>query len=120
MRILIGEDDKAIAEVVTIILQNEGHAVIHAVDEKTLRSYLSQKPELILLDVGLGGADGGEIAKNLKKNATYRKIPLIIISANSDTKKIAKDSGADGFLLKPFDMDDLLSLVTSHSPKPLS
>lgn len=120
MKILVAEDDQAIAEVVELILQNDGHEVLKVDNEKSLFSSLSQNPQLILLDISLGGSNGGEITKKIKKDTNYSLIPLIIVSANSDTEMIAHNSGADGFLLKPFDMDDLLNLVASYSAKPLA
>ncbi|CAN5184943.1 N/A [soil metagenome] len=114
MKVLVGEDDVAIAEVVGIILESNGHEVIHADDEKTFTSSLSQSPDLILLDVALGGSNGGDITKKVKKDPNHSSIPLIIVSANSDTEKIASTSGADGFLLKPFEMEDLLTLVDTY------
>lgn len=119
MKVLVGEDDKAIAEVVSIILTGEGHEVIHVSDEKSLTDSLAKKPQLILLDIGLGGADGGVIAARLKSDKAYRSIPIIIMSANDQTETVAKKSGADGFLLKPFEIDDLTKVVASYS-SPLS
>ncbi len=115
MKILVGEDDQAISEVVKIILEGEGHQVISATDAKQFQSSLSQKPQLILLDIALGGADGGKITQKLKKDSSFQSIPLIIMSANTNTEKIANDSGADGFLLKPFEMDQLLAVVKSYA-----
>lgn len=115
MKVLVGEDDSAIAEVVDVILSEAGHEVIKAPTEKSFHQSLSKKPQIILLDISLGGADGGVIASSLKKNPKYSSIPLIIMSANTDTEIIANKSGANGFLLKPFDMDDLLELVSSYS-----
>lgn len=115
MRILVGEDDEAIAEVIRIILSEEGHEILPATDEKTFLTQLKNKPQLILLDVSLGGADGGQLTKKIKKNSAQQNIPIIIVSANSQIESIAKDSGADGFLLKPFEIDQLQSLVSSYT-----
>lgn len=115
MKILVGEDDESIATVVTMILSENGHTVIHASDEKSFLKNLSQEPQLVLLDISLNGANGGAIAKKMKRDPKVSRIPIIIVSANGDTKEIAKKSGADGFLLKPFDLDQLLDVVAAHT-----
>ncbi len=115
MTILLAEDDEAIAEVVTIILSDNGHTVLHSPDEKSFFKNLSAQPHLILLDISLSGANGATIAKKIKSDSKVSNIPLIMVSANTNTKEIAKKSGADGFLLKPFDLDELLDLVSKHT-----
>ncbi len=115
MTILLAEDDESIASVVTLILTENGHSVLLAGDEKSFHQHLSQKPQLILLDISLQGASGATLAKKVKNDPSLSQIPLIMVSANSNTKEIARKSGADGFLLKPFDLDELLDLVAEHT-----
>src|SRR6266702_4107992 len=107
-KILIAEDDQPIIDIVKLILEGEGYTTIVATHEKEIRhAVFHQKPQLILLDIRLDSLDGGEFARELKANEQTRTIPIIIISANNETEKIAKGAGADDFLLKPFDIDDL-------------
>jgi DNA-binding response OmpR family regulator len=114
-RILVAEDDHAILEVVKIILKNDNFEVITTDNEKTIFKIINEDPpDLMLLDIWLGGNDGGKIAKEIKSKKATKKIPIIMISANNETEKIAKNSGADGFLLKPFNIDDLLDIVKKH------
>ncbi len=68
----------------------------------------------MLLDIWLGGSDGGKIAKTVKSNKQTKHIPVIMISANNETEKITKEAGADDYLLKPFNIDDLLHIVRKH------
>ena len=113
--ILIAEDDRAIIEVVKIILENEGYIVTATDREEAIYEALKDhSPDLILLDIWLSGEDGGEIAKFLKQNEETKDIPIIIMSANNETEKITKDAGANDFLLKPFNIDDLLYIVKKH------
>lgn len=115
-KILIAEDDTAILEVMKIILEGEKYEIISTDDKNTIYSLvLSQKPSLILLDIWLSGYDGGKIAKTLKANNETKNIPLIMISANNETEKITKESGANDFLLKPFDIDDLINIVKKYA-----
>ena len=114
-KILIAEDDRAIVEVIKIILQEAEYQTLTLEDGKNVVSTVqSEKPDLILLDIWLSGEDGGEIAKKLKNEAETKDIPIIMISANNETEKIAKDAGADGFLKKPFDINDLLRVVEDN------
>jgi CheY-like chemotaxis protein len=115
MTVLLGEDDESIASVVTVILKENGHKVIHAADEKTLLSLLPKKPQLILLDISLAGGDGAALAKKLKHDPLYAEIPIVIVSANNETESIAEQAGANDFLLKPFDLDQLLDMVKRYS-----
>jgi DNA-binding response OmpR family regulator len=114
-KILVAEDDRAILEVVKIILEQEGYDTLFADREELIRNIIrNQKPDLILLDIWLGGSDGGKIAKSIKNDKQTKHIPIIMISANNETEKITKEAGADGFLLKPFNIDDLLQIVRKH------
>ncbi len=115
MTVLLAEDDESIANVVTLILTESGHKVINASDENSFLSSVSQNPHLILMDISLSGVSGADLIKKVKKDPKYLTIPVIIVSANSDTEEIAKKSGADGFLLKPFDLEQLLSVVSTHT-----
>lgn len=115
MRILVAEDDGAIIDVMRIILEGEGHEVLHGTTEKEVMTLISQKePQLVFLDIALGTEDGGKITSLIKKSFTSHYLPIIIVSANTQTEKIATRHGADGFLLKPFDIEELLALVAKY------
>src|SRR5438874_1511131 len=108
--ILLAEDDKAIVDVVKIVLDQDGYSVVSAMTAHEVNEKLEKDlPDFILLDILLAGSDGGELAKSIKRNERTHNIPIVLISANNNTEKIAKESGVDGFLLKPFDIDDFLA-----------
>ncbi|HWY79131.1 MAG TPA: response regulator [Candidatus Sulfotelmatobacter sp.] len=114
-KILVAEDDKAIIEVVKIILENEGYDVSTADQGETVHKTIQQnRPDMILLDIWLFGEDGGQIAKTIKAQSHTKDIPLVLMSANNETEKITKTVGADDFLLKPFNIDDLLYIVRKY------
>lgn len=114
--ILIAEDDESILEVVRIILEDAGYTV-HAArnSEQFVKTLSTVRPHLFLLDIWLSGEDGGKIAKKIKKDPETAAIPIIIVSANAETAKIADEVGADDFLLKPFDIEALLTIVSKHT-----
>jgi CheY-like chemotaxis protein len=99
-----------------VILEGEGYEILHAGNAKDVLIMAARSnPSLILLDIGLAGTDGGTVAKKLKEQTATAKIPIVMLSANNATAAIAKKAGADGFLLKPFDMDDLIKTVKEYS-----
>ncbi|HTI13103.1 MAG TPA: response regulator [Dictyobacter sp.] len=114
--ILVVDDDEGIVEVVQIVLESEGYEVLVSMDGEYF-SHLGDKdnlPDLILLDVLLSGANGRDICTSLKQNERTKHIPVLMLSAHSDARKVAHTSGADDFLEKPFDVDELISIVARH------
>ena len=115
-RVLVVDDDVSILEVIKIILEDGGYEVSTAQDILEVKGKIGEvTPDLILLDIWLSGGDGGKIAEMLKKNSKTCSIPIIMISAHNDGRAIALKSKVDGFLAKPFDMADLLSVVKKHT-----
>lgn len=113
-KILVVDDDEGIVEVVQVVLEGEGYDVRTSLNGDCFTQIENDLPDLILLDILLSGEDGREICKRLKQNPLTATIPIIILSAHSDTSKLADGSGADGFLEKPFDVDTLIELVDHH------
>ena len=114
-KILVADDDPAILEVISLILEDAGYEVKTTVDGQTVQLAQEYVPDLILLDLWMSGMDGRNICKNLKDDKSTKHIPIIMISANKDTEKIAKEAGANDFLAKPFDMKDLLYKVAVYA-----
>lgn len=112
--ILVADDDPAILDSIQIILEDEGYNVITTVNGETVAKMFEEQPDLLLLDIWMSGQDGRDICKALKSQDTTRHIPIIMISANKDTEEMAKISGANDFLSKPFEIDDLLKKVKKH------
>jgi DNA-binding response OmpR family regulator len=111
-KILVCDDDQGILDIVSIILESNDYQVKTLNNGKSIEKKISDyKPDLILLDLWMPGADGKEVTKILKRQELTKNIPIIIVSALNETEKISKEIGADGFLAKPFDMNDLLLTV---------
>lgn len=114
-KILVIEDDKDIRDTITYALQAEGYEVISSENAKILKNINEIKPDLILLDNWLtdwkSDANGQQLSKELKTNTATSHIPILIISAVSNIKEIAEAGLADGYLKKPFELDDLNALV---------
>ena len=112
-RILIVDDDLAILEALDIMLQDAGYETETSTKngEYVDQSLKMQRPDLIVLDILLSGHDGRAICKKLKSREATRHIPVILVSAHPNAEKSAFEAGADDFLAKPFDIDDLLAKV---------
>lgn len=115
--IMIADDDPAILDALEMLLQDEGYNVVTSSNGDTFQKVNETLPDLLLLDIWMSGEDGREVAKVLKKEKSTKHIPIVMISASKDIDKSARDSGADDFLAKPFEIDELLTLVTKYSSK---
>jgi len=117
-KILVIEDDRDIRDAIQYALEEGGYDVTTSEDSKVLRSFKEIAPDMVLLDNWLtewkSDANGQQISKDLKSNPATSHIPVIIISAVSNIKEIAEAGLANGYLRKPFDLEELLALVKSH------
>lgn len=113
--ILIVDDEPDIVLAIATILADAGYAVTSATRRESLMQRLSQEnpPDLILLDMLLSGQRGTEIAGELKQQQETQHIPILMLSAHPDAEQEARSAGADGFLSKPFDLEDLLATVAT-------
>lgn len=116
-RIMVAEDDDGITDAIKIMLEMNGYQVKTTVDGQTVRDMKEELPDLLLLDIWMSGMDGRQICSYLKGKEDTKHIPIIIISAGRDVGKSAREAGADDFLAKPFDMDDLLRAVAKQLKK---
>lgn len=107
--ILVVEDDPPIRNLITTTLETQNYKFMTAENgTKAIAAAVTEKMDIILLDLGLPDMDGIEV---IKKFRTWSVIPIIVISARSDDKdKIeALDAGADDYLTKPFSVEELLA-----------
>jgi phosphoserine phosphatase RsbU/P len=115
--ILIVDDNVKNLQILGGFLQNEGMAVEFALDGFSALSWLEKKKfDLILLDIMMPGMDGFEVCLEIKKNPDYAEIPIIFITAKTDTESIVRgfDSGAVDYITKPFIKSELLVRVKTQ------
>ncbi|MFP5414256.1 MAG: response regulator [Gammaproteobacteria bacterium] len=108
MRLLLVEDDRSLAAGLSLALRNKGFAVNHvARGDHALLAVRTDPPDLMILDLGLPDMDGLDVLRQLR--STNRTLPVLILTARDTTsEKIAGlDLGADDYLAKPFDIDEL-------------
>lgn len=113
-KITIAEDDMGILFALQFMLEEEGYDVTTNDNGNNLKTFSKNIPDLLLLDIWMPGTNGTNICKHLKSKKLTKNIPIIICSANQDSKKLAKACGANDFISKPFDIDELLAKVSKN------
>ena len=112
-KVLVADDDAAILDSLSIILEFEGYEVSTTLNGATLLD-MNEFPDLVLLDILMSGVDGRDICRQLKQNQTTSNIPVVLLSASKDIQQSALDAGAKDFLAKPFSIDDLLKKIVKN------
>jgi two-component system, chemotaxis family, chemotaxis protein CheY len=108
--VLVVDDDTSILDTVTAILSGEGYDVVSAATgEEALDAVAQKQPLLILLDMRMPVMDGWAVARALR--AQGNSVPIIVMTAAESAKRWADEVGAEGYLAKPFGLDELLTIV---------
>jgi DNA-binding response OmpR family regulator len=117
-KILVVDDELDIRNLVKMILEKNGYQVILARNGvEALREAIIELPDLILLDVVMPAKSGWEVCKTLKAQDRTKHIPIIILTVLSltlgdeNSRRYAGEAGADGYVPKPFNTDELLAEV---------
>ena len=110
-RVLIADDDPAILDVLTLFLGEVGYEVESTTNPETIGEFSTGYPDLIILDIWMSGWNGLDICRTLKGQATTRQLPIILFSAKKEAEELAYEAGADDFIAKPFNLDDMLDKV---------
>ena len=120
-RVLIVEDDQDIVDVLRRTLRAEGYEVRAAIDgPEALEDLEDFAPDLVVLDLGLPGMDGMEVCDRIRESS---EVPVLMLTARADPEdRVAGlDTGADDYLVKPFDRSELLAriraLLRRHPPR---
>ena len=112
--VLIGEDEELILEGLKMLLEAKGYRVLCALDgEQALLSAQREKPDILVIDIGMPKMDGVEVCRRLKSNETTRGIKILMATGQGrqEAVKQAMAAGADGYLLKPFGGPKLLEAL---------
>ena len=113
-KILVVDDEKDIVETLVFVLKQKGYECLVAYDgEEGLQMAKETEPDLIILDVMMPKINGYKICRLLKYDAKYKDIPIIMITARSqeDDKLIGEETGANEYITKPFEFQDVLEKV---------
>ena len=115
LRILICDDDDGILDMLSMVLNNKGYDVVTEIHSTNIYDTLNEvKPDLLLLDLWMPKLNGEEILKTLKQKADTKMLPVVVMSASRDGAEIAKRSGADDYLEKPFDIMKLVTKIQAN------
>jgi len=110
-RVVLVEDDPAVAELVTLYLRNAGFAVAHAPTAAEARRLFAEvHPAVVILDLGLPDADGTEVFAELRARSD---VPVLALTARAEEKVSGLEAGMDDFVTKPFDPRELVARVRS-------
>ena len=113
-RILVVDDDTALAEMIGIVLRSEGFEPHFCADGgEAVAAFHSAKPDLVLLDLMLPGMDGIEVCAKIREESG---VPIIMLTARSDTADVVKglESGADDYVVKPFNPKELVARIRTR------
>jgi len=110
-KICIVDDDLPILDAITEMLQLADYKTLPISNGAIIEKIEKYRPDLILLDVLISGVDGRDLARQLKQSEDTKNIPIIMLSAHPAAEKSTKEAGADDFLAKPFDIDDLYKKI---------
>lgn len=113
-RILVVDDDAALAEMIGIVLRSEGYDVFDCYNgNEAFRAFQSYEPNLVLLDVMLPGKNGFEICEAIRR---VSNVPIVMLTARSDTEDVVRglEAGADDYVPKPFKPKELVARVRAR------
>lgn len=117
--VLVVDDEPVIRALVADVLRDEGYAVVTAADGREGLNLLAlERPDLVLMDVMMPGLDGREAYLAMRSRADLPDVPVVMMSAA--VRPDGLDSTIAGYLPKPFDLDDLLALITRLLDEPSS
>ena len=116
-RVLVVDDDLALAEMLGIVLRGEGFepSFVHDGD-KAIEAFRETRPDLVLLDLMLPGADGIDVCRQIRAESG---VPIVMLTAKSDTVDVVLglESGADDYIVKPFKPKELVARIRARIRK---
>ena len=114
--VLVVDDEPDILNLTKLILEKEGYRVKTAINSLDFDEKINEDTRLVIIDDVMPGKQGIEICRDLKRDKNTSHIPVIVFSASGsiEKKEAALKAGAQGFLLKPFTINELTSIVRKY------
>lgn len=119
LRVLIADDDRDAILTLSTVLQDEGHQVLEVYrGDAVLQLVRRYQPDAVLLDIGMPGMTGFEIARQLRDELRQACPMLVAVTAWTQpiARQMGKTSGFNHYLVKPYSIDDLLELLATLTP----
>ena len=116
-KILVVDDEAELSKAIIIRLKTLGYEVISAQDgQEGLEKAKNENPDLIVLDILMPKMDGYEVCRMLKFDEKYKSIPIIMLTARAKDidKVMGKKVGADDYITKPFETEELIDKIKKH------
>jgi PAS domain S-box-containing protein len=115
-KVIVVEDEVEIRDFTSFVLEREGYEVVCLATGKEALAEVGPDCSLVILDIALEDADGVEVAKSLKGAKATRNVPILVMTAMSgdEVRQVSLAAGADGYLVKPFGVDEFLRQVRLH------
>jgi two-component system, OmpR family, response regulator MtrA len=113
-RVLVVDDDPALAEMLGIVLRNEGFEPVFVADgEQALAAFRDHRPDIVLLDLMLPGMSGIDVCRAIRSESG---IPIVMLTAKTDTVDVVLglESGADDYVMKPFKPKELVARIRAQ------
>ena len=113
-RVLVVDDDAALAEMLGIVLRGEGFEPTFVSDgDKAVEVFRESRPDLVLLDLMLPGSDGIDVCRQIRAESG---VPIVMLTAKTDTVNVVLglESGADDYIMKPFKSKELVARVRAR------
>lgn len=115
LSVLVVEDDDHISQVLKFMLERQGYQVVHLADGRAACGHVDTEtaPDLVLLDVMLPYVDGFEIVQRMRANPAWAAVPVLMLTAKNTERDTVRalDAGANDFVVKPFQPNELLARV---------
>jgi len=121
LRIVLVEDNAALAQGITYRLQDAGHSVDRLDDGRAAEDFLrSDKADLVILDINLPGQSGLDVLRSMRARGDTRPVLLLTARADTDERVRGLDAGADDYLVKPFEMQELEARIRALARRKLA
>jgi len=119
LKVLVIDDEEDVLDITAKVLEDQYEIVTAQTSATGIKQAITDKPDLILLDVWMPGISGYDVCKTLKRNSKTKETPVIIFTAATEkvNEERARGVGADGFVTKPFKKEDLISLIEGFRAK---
>lgn len=117
-KVFVFDDNADILDLCTIILEDAGYDIkTSSTSNNIIDQVMAYTPDIIFMDNWLPDVGGIDATRALKKHETLKEIPVIYFSANNDVESLAGQAGADGYLSKPFDIQELEEIISRYLQK---